>query len=370
MKFKCQRAILLSGLQNAQKAVSPRTTMPVLSGILLSAKGNEITLSATDLEMGIETKVPAHVMENGAVVLPAKIFVEIVRRLPEDMLVMETENEPNLVVLSSGRSEFRLNGMPAADFPSLPLPTLPVRAEVPQSLLQKMIRQTSFAVSTEESRAVLTGIYMCVSGDRLEMAATDAFQLVAREASFSGWDGEPKEVVVPGRIMAEIGRMMDGGDNPVEIRFSENQIFFYRDDLRIVSRLIEGKYPPYRQLFPKADGTKIIVRVQEFLEAIERASLLAKEGMNNLIRFQIEGDVLTIESNSPEVGRVHEEVAIKTMEGSDLTIAFNARYFMNILRVIDSEKAFLNFTGSLNPCVVTPVGEENFWSLVLPVRIR
>jgi len=368
MKLTANKDNLLYGVQVVQRAVSAKNPLPVLSGILLKASNGKLTFTATDLELGIECTVPVSTEQEGGVVLPARYLGEIVRRLPDVKINLEV-NIDNSTVIRYGESEFSLLGMPSEDFPVLPSVDSESVLTVKQEMFKNMVKQVGFAVSAEGSRPVFTGILMEIEGDSISLVATDTHRLAYRSAKIerNGEKEFEKTVIIPGKTLNELNRIMTGEAEELQIAFGENQVVFEMPGIRFVSRLIEGQFPNYKQVIPQGCKSKIRIETRELLEATERASLLAKEGAN-VVKLTVSKENLTINSNSPDIGKIEEKLPIE-LEGEETQVAFNSKYIIDVLKVIDAEEILLELTGSHSPGIIKPVESENYIYLILPIRI-
>ncbi|KNZ68498.1 DNA polymerase III subunit beta [Thermincola ferriacetica] len=368
MEFTSNKNNMVYGVQVAQRAVSPKNPLPILSGILMKLKNNNLCLTATDLELGIECTVPVNGSSEGSVVLPAKYLSEIVRKLPDVLIEFSVEKENNVATLKYAQSKTTIHGYPADEFPLLPSLDGETTYVIKQELFKNMIKQVTFATAADENRPIFTGVLFEVEGDELRLVATDTHRLALRIGAIGshGYSGEKTSALIPAKALNEIVRIMPPENEEVKIIFSNNQVVMELDNIRLISRLIEGQFPNYKQVIPQGCKSKIRLNTREFLDAVERASLLAKDG-SNVIRLAVQNHTLIINSNSPDIGTIHEELPI-VLEGEETQIAFNSKYLIDVLRVIDAEEVFLELTGSLSPGIVKPVEGDNYLYLILPVR--
>jgi len=365
MKFKCNRDDFMSAISIAQRAVSTRTTLPILSGILISALDGMVCMTATDLEMGIECRFTCDVEDPGNTVVSARLLGEIIRKLPERDVEFYV-GETNKITVKSGKSVFNLLGMDPHDFPPFPEVREHDIAVLPADLLKNMIRKTGYAVSLDQIKRVLTGEYLKIKPDELEMVALDGYRIAMCRARTHGSE-EEREFIIPGRTMNELAKMIGGPEETINISTCENEIMFEFGSVRVVSRLIAGSYINYMNFIPNKFQLEVDIDALAFRDALERAFLMAKEG-NNLIKITVT-DKIIITSNS-DIGDVYEELPVLECRGSDLEIAFNCTYLMDAVKSIDSETITLKFVESAGPCLVLPAGDEDQLNLVLPVRLR
>lgn len=375
MKFTIQRDLLISSLQNVMKAISPRTVIPILTGIKVEASHNGITLTGSNSDISIESFIPAEEedkvnvehIEEGSIVLHAKYFPEIIRKLPEDIVSIEVDSSLKTVI-RSGKAEFNLNGQDAEEYPLLPKIQTDDTFEMPVNVLKNMIKQTVFAVSTMETRPILTGVNMRLANNRLHFVATDSHRLASREVDIQDAAVQFENVVVPGKSLHELNKILSDTDELIQISVTNNQILFRTKNINFLSRLLDGNYPETNRLIPTQSKTKIKMKTKELLHTIDRASLLAKDEKNNVVRLSTEGNMIEISSNSPEIGNVVENISAISMEGEELKISFSSKYVMDALRAIEYDEITIDFTGAMRPFIIRPVEDDSILQLILPVR--
>ncbi|MBM7601357.1 DNA polymerase-3 subunit beta [Virgibacillus halotolerans] len=376
MKFIIQRDQLIESVQDVMKAISSRTVIPILTGMKIEARQHGITLTGSDSDISIESYIPAEdngivnveQIEEGNVVLHAKYFPDIVRKLPEKTVELEVD-ESLKVTIRSGKAEFNLNGQDAEEYPHLPKLQTDDSFEMPTDLLKSLIKQTVFAVSTMETRPILTGVHFKLENNTLNFTATDSHRLASREIPIKEGQSELPSVVVPGKSLNELNKILDDTEEMVEISVTNNQILFRTKHLNFLSRLLDGNYPETSRLIPDHSKTVIHVKTKELLSTIDRASLLAKEERNNVVRLTTKGDQLVeITSNSPEVGTVAEEVNVQSIEGEELKISFSSKYMIDALKAIEYEEVKIEFTGAMRPFIIRPANDDPITQLILPVR--
>lgn len=376
MKITIDREALVQSVQDVMKAVSPRTTIPILTGIKITATSQGVTLTGSDSDISIESFIPTEeedkvlveIRETGSIVLQARFFSEIVKKLPEKNI--EIEVQPNfLTVIRSGKAEFNLNGLDAEEYPRLPQIEEENVFKIPTDLLKTIIRQTVFAVSTSETRPILTGVNWRIEDEELICTATDSHRLALRKAKIETENHQSHNVVIPGRSLNELSKILDDSNDPVNIVITANQILFKTKRLLFFSRLLDGNYPETSRLIPTDSKTDIIVNAKEFLQAIDRASLLAREGRNNVVKLTTLNDgIIEISSVSPEIGKVTEEIQSESIEGEELKISFSAKYMMDALKALDGTDIKISFTGAMRPFLLRPLHSDSMLQLILPVR--
>ncbi|OQM44446.1 DNA polymerase III subunit beta [Anoxybacillus sp. UARK-01] len=376
MRLTIQKDHLVRSVQDVMKAVSSRTTIPILSGIKMVATVQEVILTGSDSDISIESSIPAEeegtiiaeVLQPGSIVLPARFFAEIVKKLPEDNVEIEVQNQ-FVTIIRSGKAEFSLNGLDAEEYPRLPQIKEENVFKLPTDLLKTMIRQTVFAVSTSETRPILTGVNWKVENGELICIATDSHRLALRKAKIEMDASLGYNVVIPGKSLNELSKILDDSNENVEIVITENQVLFKTKHLLFFSRLLDGNYPDTSRLIPADSQTDVIVNAKEFFQAIDRASLLAREGRNNVVKLTtLQDGIVEISSISPEIGKVTEEIQSESVEGEELKISFSAKYMMDALKALEGAEIKISFTGAMRPFVLRPLHSDSMLQLILPVR--
>ncbi|TCO78061.1 DNA polymerase III subunit beta [Marinisporobacter balticus] len=365
MKLICNQRVFSACINTVQKAVSSKTTLPILKGILIATYGQQLKLVGTDLEIGIENYIDAEILSPGAVVLSSRILGDIIRKLPDADIEIEVDDN-NTTTIRCENSEFTLVGQPAIEFPELSRVEEEEGYRLPQDLFKNMIKQTVFATAVDETRPILTGVLMELQEESINMVALDGYRLALRQANTR--NSHNNKAVIPSKTLNEINRILLEEENTdVEIFFTDRHVLFNMNKIRVISRLLEGDFINYKQIIPKEYKVRAKVNTKKLLNSMERASLLAKEGKNNLVKFSIRDEIMNITSNA-EIGKVFESVSIE-LEGEDIDIGFNSKYFLEALKIIDSEEIYLEFTTSVSPCIVKPVDHSNYTYLILPVRL-
>ncbi|WP_221567515.1 DNA polymerase III subunit beta [Alkalihalobacillus sp. TS-13] len=378
MKFVMNRDQLVDSVQDVMKAVSTRTTIPILTGIKIEAHEDGVTLTGSDSDISIERFIPAEedgyehveVEKPGSIVLQARFFSEIVKKLPDSKIELEV-SERFATRIRSGSSEFNLNGLDPQEYPRLPEVQENNKFSVQADLLKTLIRQTVFAVSTSETRPILTGVNWHIENGELNCVATDSHRLASRVATVEATSEELEfsNVVIPGKSLTELSKILDDSSELIDIVLTESQVLFKAKNILFFSRLLDGNYPDTSKLIPNESKTEMVISSKEFLQAIDRASLLAKEGRNNVVKLStLDDGEIEISSNSPEIGRVFEHVSTESFEGDELKISFSAKYMMDALKAMDCSEVHIQFTGAMRPFVLTPLEEKTIKQLILPVR--
>ncbi|WP_163969267.1 DNA polymerase III subunit beta [Oceanobacillus halotolerans] len=376
MKFIVQRDKLIASVQDVMKAISARTAIPILTGMKIEAKKNGLLLTGSNSDISIESHIPVeeegivHIeqIEEGSIVLQARYFPEIVRKLPEKTVEVEADANLN-VTIRSGKAEFNLNGQDADEYPQLPKLQTDESFELPIDLLKNLIKQTVFAVSTMETRPILTGVNLKLEDNKLSFTATDSHRLASREIPMDSTNVSFSSVVVPGKSLNELSKILDDSEETVEISVTNNQILFRTKHLNFLSRLLDGNYPETSRLIPDQSKTVIHIKTKELLNTIDRASLLAKEDRNNVVKLTTKSNqIVEITGNSPEVGRVVEEVNVDSIQGEELKISFSSKYMLDALKAIEYDEVKIDFTGAMRPFIIRPANNDPILQLILPVR--
>lgn len=367
MKFSCSQSTLIKALNVVSKAVTSRTTIPILKGILINVdEEGIITMSASDLDISIENKFEVVDYEPGEIVVQAKLFSDIIRKLPSDIIYIE-ENDGNLIIRCSS-SEFNIIGSPSDEFPKINLQEDGEKITFDKEVLKEMIRKTTFAASIDESRGVITGVLLEMKEDSLNMVALDGFRMaVAREHINNGRE---QNIIIPARTFNEVQKIIsetETDSDDIELILNDKRAVFIIGNIKVVIRLLDGEYVRYNDILPKESQLRIVMNRTDLMDAIERASLFAKVGKNNLIKLNIMDNEMEITSKSEE-GNVRENVYI-SKEGKDLVIGFNSKYLLDSLKAIEDENIAMLFNTPISPCLIRPIQGDEYEYLVLPVRI-
>ena len=365
MRFTCTQLALVKAINTVSKAVSSRTTIPILKGILMEVKDGRLTLSASDLDLSIQTSIDVQSSEDGKAVVLSRLFGEIVRKLPNSLITIKTEDEKlNIQCLGS---EFNIITLAADEFPVIGGVETKDFIEINKEDLCGLIKKTVFAASIDEKKGILTGTLLNFENSNLELVALDGFRMaVAKNTVDSTLN---RRIIVPARILSEINKILgeDEGSDQVSMAIEDKKIEILTEDTRVIARLLEGDFIKYREIIPSSCNTTVIVGREEILNSIERASLLAKEGKNNLVKFDIKAGSLDISSRSEE-GMVNEHVGAE-VTGKDLVIGFNSKYLLDVLKSITDEEIKFEMGSSVSSCLIKQVDGDDYTYLVLPVRI-
>ncbi len=365
MKLTLPQKDLADAVLNIQRAVSSKSTVPALEGILLKAQGQELELSAYDLELGMTTTLPASIEEEGRIVLTARLLGDIIRRMPGDSVTL-TSDEKNVTYIKSGASEFSLVGIPGEEFPEFPAVSDTKGFTISQPLLKSMIRQTLFAVSDSDSKPVHTGSLFELSQGQLRVVSVDGYRLAMRTEPVKA-EGDMK-FVVPGKTLAEVLKLLKDSEEDISVFVGRRHVLFRIGAYTVLSSLLEGEFLDYRAAIPSAGTTEVVAGTRPLMDSVERVSLLITDRLKSPIRTVFEeGEIRLFCSTA--MGRASDQVACQ-MEGARVEIGFNNRYLLDALRNSDGDEVRLILNGPLSPMKVLPKEGESFLFLVLPVRLK
>ena len=370
MKLTTETYGLMEGLSIVTRALAARSAKPIFEGVLMEAGEEGLILTCSDGNMTIQTALPAMIEEEGRTVLPGRLFNDLARKLPGSAVTLKSE-DGNRMSIRSERFRSTLSGMNPMEYPEMPEVEPVVRIEMKAQELRDMISRTAFCVATDESRQTLNGVLLEVTANEMRMVALDGFRLALRRAEghYSIPEGETKlRFVVPGRVMNEISRVLPDNDSDCALVLGKTHVRMEFGKTQMIAMLMAGEYIDYERILPKTFLTETLSDKNEVEQAINRASLLAREGKNNLVRMHFSEDKLVVDSNA-EVGSSQDEVPA-TVNGGAIDIAFNAKYISEALRSISDEQLCMKFNANINPCVIEPQEGNEYLYLILPVRVR
>lgn len=366
MKLICNGNDLSDAVGKVFKAVSARTTNPVLEGIKLTAEQGTLTLTATDLELAIERSIVADIKIEGETVVPGRFFAEFVKKLTHEQIELSID-ESNRLKIKYTDSEGLLQCMNPAEFPAIKELNEAQKFTIIKNEFRDLVNKISFSVSLDDARPMLKGVLLEISDVSLTGVALDGYRLAKCVKPIEKTTAM-MSAVVPARCLNEISKLIDDSTDPVEICIQKNYMMVDLDHTRITTRLLDGDYINYKQIIPSNFETFVTIPKDHFEAGLERAILLAKSDKNNLVRFDIKESVMQLSSNS-DIGNITEKIPVK-LSGMDISIAFNARYFTELLRYIECDNVVIKFINSVSPCIVVPSGSiEDFMYLILPVRM-
>ncbi len=375
MRVSCLQENLAKGLSVVGRAVATRSTLPVLSNVMLSTDNGRLKLSATDLEIGINCWIGAKVEEDGATTVPARSFIDLVNSLPPERIDLELIVRTQTLNLKCARYEANLKGIDAQEFPLIPSAEQQEgQITLETDAFRGMIEQVAFAAATDESRPILTGVLAKFEGNQLTLAAADGFRLSVRTAPLPAETG-PSSVIIPARALAELARISaDEETITLLITPTRNQVLFHTPNVDLVSQLIEGNFPDYQQIIPKSYATRTVLNTNSFLRACRTANIFARDAAN-IARFQIVpgGELapghVTVGATSAELGDNVGEIDA-SIEGDEIEIAFNVKYLIDVLSVMDTADVALETTTPSSPGVIRPVGNSDFVHVIMPMHVR
>src|SRR5256714_7817156 len=368
MNLTISKEQIINGLQAVQNIVSTRTPLPILSNVLLRAEGDRLEFTATDLDVTISCAVEAKIKKPGASTVPVKKLFGIVRELTNTEIDLEVDDK-NVCSIRSGASFYKINGLSADEFPPLPKFKEDKKVVLPQETVRSMMKKTSFAISTDESRYVLNGIFISLKDHKMTMVATDGRRLALVDEEVDVAEGSQGEFIVPAKAVNELNRLLQE-KGEVEIRYTDNQASFTLKDeqgssILIITKLIEGNYPNYRQVIPAETKERIPLSREEFLHALRRAEIMTSEKQNS-VKLSFGKNTLSITANSPDVGEAQENMAIN-YKGKEMAIAFNPGYVIEPLNALPNDEVFLELIDELSPGVLKINGP--FLYVVMPMRL-
>ncbi len=366
MKFSCEKALLSSAVAITSRAVAAKSSIPAMEGILIEA-GNQLRLTGYNLETGIQATVPAEIIDRGSLVLSARLFGEIVRKIPDDVVVLSSDGY--MVNIKCGLSEFNILGTDPEEFPEIPTVDQQNSLSLPQSVLRSMISQTLFAVSDNESRPVHTGSLFDVEGSVLTVVSVDGYRLALRREEVAEKKGADNfSFVVPGSALGEVEKICSG-EETISITQGARHIMFQTGDIVLVCRRLEGEFLPYKNAIPRNNSIAVDCDTRTLLSSIERVSLIISEKLKSPLRC-VFGDGMVSITTKTAIGDAADQCPIAG-DGQNLEIGFNNKYLMDALKAAPADRLRLEFTSGVAPCVILPAeGEEKFIYMVLPVRLK
>lgn len=377
MKFIINRPAFINQLNNVLRAISSKTTIPILTGLKMVVTDHSVILTGSDADITIESTLDASdssyglsIEEPGAIVLPARFFNEVIKKLPDKQATIEVFNGLQ-VRITSGTAEFTINGQDANNYPHLPEVESENTVELASDMLREVIDQTRIAVSKQESRPILTGIHVTLNNGILTAVATDSHRLAQRKVELPETADRDFDIVLPGASMTELAKMIVDEKDGVKMQITENQALFIFGNTHFYSRLLEGNYPETSRLIPESSDTRLEITASDLLASIERASLLSHESRNNVVKLSVnpENKIATVSGTSVDVGNVEEEINADQIVGNPLEISFNPDYMRDALKSFGQTKILISFTTALRPFTLVPTEEKaNFVQLITPVR--
>jgi len=376
MKVNVNQQQLAHCVSMVSRAVSPRSTLPVLSNILVKTDDGRLRLSATNLELGITCWIGARVEGEGAITVPARTFTDLISNLPNDKVLITLDNSTQTLNVRCGTSETNIKGIDAEEFPPIPEPNLDEGIPLNVTNFKEMVQQVAFAASTDEARPVLTGVLLKLEGEQITMAATDGFRISIREDTITNPVDQPIEAIIPARALVELARIIGSGDETVIMTFppDRGQVIFHMDNLELASQLIEGSFPDYGAIVPQTFKTRTLLSTNGLLKACKQAEIIAREGTNvarlNIIPETDEASPGTLEISAQSEQTGTSEVLVDaSVDGIPILVAFNVRFLREVLEVIKSDNVWLETNAGNTPGLLHPQGDEHFKHIIMPMHI-
>jgi DNA polymerase-3 subunit beta len=363
MRFDTTKDVLVKGMQDVQNAINPKTTLPILSNILIETNKDNISLTATDLDIGITSNIQVKPGTEGAITIPAKKFFDIIKELPDGAVSVSVKKN-NLVHIECPNCLFKIMGLPKDEFPQLPDFKDKDSITIPRQKLKKMITMTSFAISRDETRYVLNGVLFIIKPTYMRVVATDGRRLAMVEEKAQAPKTQERKVIIPAKTIAELGKLL-GDEGDVKVCFGNNQILFDMGNTKVVSRLIEGEYPNYEQVIPKEAKDKVIISRLSFLAATKRAALFTNQD-SLAVKIELSKDRMVLSKSAAYIGEAREELVVD-YKGKDTSIGFNPDYLVDVLKNINEEMVSLEVVDAEKPGVIR-IGSEYVY-VVLPMQL-
>lgn len=372
MKIKIKKELLLENLNKVSKAISTKNLIPILSGIKFDLTKEGLTLTASDNDITIQTFIPAdnkdmEIEKEGSIIIQGKYVLDIVRKLPDEFINIEVIDELKILIYAEN-SEFNLNGINQKEYPNVALENSKNFVKINTKLFKTIINQTAFATSTDESRPILTGINIKITADILECSATDSYRLAKKQAKLNEIAGETYNIIVPGKNIVEFMKILNEGNEELEIHIFSNKVLFKQNNLLFQSRLVSGNYPNVNNLIPSDSFLKITANLSNLYDVIDRASILTSDKEKNIVTLETNKSLLIVRSSSAEIGRVEEKMNITKDNEEEIKISFSAKYMMDALRSFEGDTVELAFEGEVKPIIIKDVDDPNLTQLVLPIR--
>lgn len=367
MKAKCDREELLEAIQISQRAISTRSMLPILSGILFKAEGNTLSLSATDLEISIRLKVKGKVVEKGSLVMPGRLIFDILSNSEDPSVELSLVKEKGQLEVLVGESKFNLNVLFEEDFPKIPTAPEVAACRVSSKALLRVVKEVAKAASRDEAKPILTGVLSNLTKETIKMVATDSYRLAICEEKIQAGPEEALNIIIPARSLRELARILAAAEpKEVLVNLTDNQVVFRTDQVELISRLIEGDFPNYQQLLPEAYEKQARMNKERLIGATRRVALLAQD--NTPLKLSFANNLLVISASTQDVGEAAERLDIE-YPGEEVKIAFNPEYFLDGITSIEGDELVLELTDPLKPALIRPVQGKGFLYLIMPVRM-
>lgn len=363
MKFYCNKNELVEKINIVQKAITNKSNSQIFGCIFMQVGDNNLTMVGMDTDLSIETKVSAKILSEGKLLLDSRLFGEIIKRLPDDKIKIKSDDNKN-VIISSGNTEFSLVNLDSGEYPKIPEVNFKNKISLKQNVLKHMIKSTTFSASFDESKGIITGVLINIKDYVLTFVALDGFRLALKSEIID--NDFNINIIVPAKTLNEINKILKDNDELIDIYLTNNFVMIKINNDKIILRLLQGDFIKYETIIPKENKVSIVLSKYEFIDGLERSTLLTKDKNTNLVKLEIKDDKVILKSNS-QVGQLKEEIFIKK-QGIDLDIAFNSRYLMDAVKAIEDDEIKLEFTNNIAPCILKSSKSENSKYMVLPVR--
>ena len=373
MKIKIKKEVLLENLNKVSKAISTKNLIPILSGIKFDLTYKGLLLTASDNDITIQTFIPAEnnkdmiIEKEGSIIIQGKYILDIVRKLPDEYINIEVIDELKILIYTEN-SEFNLNGIDKKEYPNISLEDNKTHVDISPKEFKKLVNQTAFATSNDESRPILTGINIKITGNIFECSATDSYRLAKKQIVLNDVIEENYNIIIPSKNILEFIKIIDDNVDNLEIHIFNNKILFKNNNLLFQSRLISGNYPNINNLIPTDSFLKISANLDDIYNVIDRASILTSDKEKNIVTLETNGNMLIVKSSSAEVGRVEEKMSIIKNNDENIKISFSAKYMLEALKSFSGKNIEMSFVGEVKPIIVKDDEEENLIQLVLPIR--
>ena len=372
MKIKIKKELLLEGLNKVSKAISTKNLIPILSGIKFELTEAGLTLTASDNDITIQSFIPATsenmtVEKEGSIIIQGKYILDIVRKLREEYINIEVIDELKILI-SAENSEFNLNGINKQEYPNIVLENSKNYVTINNKTFKTLVNQIAFAVSHDESRPILTGVNMKITGNILECSATDSYRLAKKQIQLDNSISENYNIIIPGRNIMEFIKILNDSTENLEIHIFNNKVLFKQENLLFQTRLVSGNYPNVNNLIPNDSIVKISADLSSFYDVIDRASILTSDKEKNVVTMETKDKLLIVKSSSAEIGRVEEKMIIEKDTNEEIKISFSAKYMMEALKTFEGDKVELSFVGEVKPIIIKDKNDNDLIQLVLPIR--
>lgn len=364
MKFTAPIHELQKSIQAVQRAVPGSSTMPILLGVLIEAKEGELILTGNNIELGIRCSIPADVAKEGAVVLPGRLFSDIVRKLNSPVVTVEKDDIADQVKITAGNAVYFINHMQPLDFPALPVHECDFSFSMPTTVFKTLTEQVAFAAGDDETRRFLSSVCLDFKGSVLIAVATNTFRLALKEVNIESDFSKPEQILIPAKTLTEISRIIDS-ETEIKVSVGKRRVYFEIGNIYIVSRLIDEDYIDYPRIIPSKFQTKVIANRLALLEATERINLLSEKA----IKLSLNDGVCHVSANDPTIGQANEDLDV-LQKGDNIDIAINARYMIDALRVMETEEVEIHFIDSIRPVVIKQKDDDKYIQLIMPVKIK